>query len=114
MLFRSSRVRSLNDLVILRPFEHKKISCRPSEDYRIEKQRLSLLATLPSVTESSVSIDPNDCDLNDHELLSRTQSEIVRLAVDDSRSACENLLNKKRPQLTDMMDDNIKRKRQKK
>ena len=105
----TSRVRFLNDLLILRPFEHKKISCRPSEDYRIEKHRLSLLATLPSENESSLSIDPNDCDLNDHELLARTQSEIVRSAVDDCQSPCKNLQNRKRPQLADMVDDNLKK-----
>lgn len=47
-----SRVKSLDGLLILRPFNKKKISCRQSEDTRIEEKRQSVLAqqTLIDVT----------------------------------------------------------------
>lgn len=38
-----SRVRRLEDLVVLRPFSKEKITCRPSEDIRREFKRLSRL-----------------------------------------------------------------------
>ncbi|KAJ3772896.1 hypothetical protein FB446DRAFT_620253, partial [Lentinula raphanica] len=38
-----SRVRSLDGLVILRPFPKSKISCRQSEDVRVEVRRLQHL-----------------------------------------------------------------------
>jgi ATP-dependent exoDNAse (exonuclease V) alpha subunit len=39
----ASRARCLDGLLILRPFDRRKISCRESEDARKEKQRLKIL-----------------------------------------------------------------------
>ncbi|KAJ3761503.1 hypothetical protein EV360DRAFT_9258, partial [Lentinula raphanica] len=38
-----SRVKSINGLVILRSFPKSKISCRQSQDVRVESQRLQIL-----------------------------------------------------------------------
>ena len=73
----TSRVRSLNDLLILRPFEHKKICCHASEDYRVEQRRLSLLAAeLGTPNSSRLSIDIRNDDIHDLSLLAETQSNI--------------------------------------
>ncbi|KAH7872502.1 uncharacterized protein C8R40DRAFT_1013915, partial [Lentinula edodes] len=40
----ASRVKSLDGLLILRPFQLKKIQCRQSEDSRKEHTRLNILA----------------------------------------------------------------------
>ncbi|KAJ4464308.1 hypothetical protein C8J55DRAFT_403121, partial [Lentinula edodes] len=39
-----SRVKTLDGLLVLRPFQLKKIQCRQSEDSRSEHKRLQLLA----------------------------------------------------------------------
>ncbi|KAJ3897786.1 hypothetical protein F5879DRAFT_783021, partial [Lentinula edodes] len=39
-----SRVKTLDGLLVLRPFQLKKIQCRQSEDSRLEHKRLHLLA----------------------------------------------------------------------
>ncbi|KAJ3916320.1 hypothetical protein F5877DRAFT_15076, partial [Lentinula edodes] len=39
-----SRVKTLDGLLVLRPFQLKKIQCRQSEDSRSENKRLQLLA----------------------------------------------------------------------
>ncbi|KAG1830650.1 hypothetical protein EV424DRAFT_1307763, partial [Suillus variegatus] len=39
-----SRVTSLEGLLVLRPFNKKKICCRQSEDTRVEEKRQSILA----------------------------------------------------------------------
>ncbi|KAI9067796.1 hypothetical protein FKP32DRAFT_1535635, partial [Trametes sanguinea] len=39
-----SRVTSLDGVLILRPFNHNKITCRPSEDIRRENHRLHILS----------------------------------------------------------------------
>ncbi|KAJ3851611.1 hypothetical protein EV368DRAFT_17583, partial [Lentinula lateritia] len=39
-----SRVKTLDGLLVLRPFHLKKIQCRQSEDSRLEHKRLHLLA----------------------------------------------------------------------
>ncbi|OSC97380.1 hypothetical protein PYCCODRAFT_1334713, partial [Trametes coccinea BRFM310] len=39
-----SRATSLNGIIILRPFDKSKITCRPSEDLRKELRRLEILA----------------------------------------------------------------------
>jgi hypothetical protein len=111
----TSRVRSLNDLLILCPFELKKICCRASEDYRIENQQLSLLAShFPSQNRSPLSIDLENCNLDDHILLTKTQLEIMRLTVDDSKDNDNHRENNKQLQTPDDVDDNHQRKRQKK
>ena len=76
----TSRVRSLNDLLILRPFEHKKICCHASEDYRIEQRRLSLLASELGTSHCShLSINIQNADIHDLNLLAETQSNINNL-----------------------------------
>ncbi|KZV98821.1 hypothetical protein EXIGLDRAFT_581197, partial [Exidia glandulosa HHB12029] len=40
----ASRVKSLAGLLVLRPFEYSKISCRNSQDLREELNRLDVLA----------------------------------------------------------------------
>ena len=108
----TSRVHSLNDLLILRPFDFKKISCRASEDFRIEKRRLSLLALRsPSQESSPLSINLKNCNLDDHVLLSKTQTEIVRLTVENSRENNDRCENNKRPLSRDDIDKNNQRKK---
>lgn len=50
----ASRVKSLDGLLILRPFQLKKIQCRQSEDSRKEHTRLNILAVHTTMSHGSV------------------------------------------------------------
>jgi hypothetical protein len=73
-----SRVKSLKGLLILRPFEKKKIQCRQSEDVRTEMLRLEALSLETIINTSNNEIEKKNVNKLLHNL-----HENKRKAADD-------------------------------
>jgi hypothetical protein len=90
-----SRVTSIDRLRILRPFNIKKIQCRPSEDSRKETMRVSILAgtvstpiSLNDVSKQIFSVAPEE--LENHEKLNAVQMAVNSLQLQDESNVQSN------------------------
>ena len=88
-----SHVRSLKDLLILRPFQQKKICCSASEDFRIENRRLSLLTSDSSHERTHhLSANIDNCGDDIINVLTQTQAQINNLTTTTSEPFDEHAL----------------------
>jgi len=121
----ASRAQTLNGLLILRPFEKKKICCRESEDARKEKERLKILnlltlTQLGSDSERMMALEemkeihktkdniqeliPPACKSTTKYSSAQQTLELHQTLISQHTSTTNIVINKKRP-LENIMDD---------